>query len=325
MKKLRVPASFINVIGLVIALVIIFVFFTSQLKYFHTTSNLILMARQSAIVTMAALGMTYVIISGGIDISVGSMVAFVTVVIAYCLIPSPHWPHLTPILAALVGIAAGALAGLINGALIAGLRVVPFIVTLGTLSIVRGAAKGFAHEQKIDAPSSWLDNILATPGPNEKWMIVPTGVWLTVLMAVIMALVLRYTVFGRHVIAIGSNEQAARLCGVNVSRTKLLVYTMSGLFAGLAGLLQYSRLTVGDPTVAVGLELDVIAAVVIGGASLSGGEGSILGSILGALIMTTIRAGTSQMGLPTWVQEIVTGSIIVVAVALDRIRLRKAV
>ena len=152
----------------------------------------------------------------------------------------------------------------------------------------------------------------------------PTGVWLTIVMAIVVALVLRYTVFGRHIVSIGSNEQAARLSGIPVERVKVFIFMLGGVFAGLAGLLQYSRLTVGDPTVAVGLELDVIAAVVIGGASLSGGEGSILGSVLGALIMTTIRAGTSQMGLANWVQEIVTGSIIVVAVALDRIRLRRA-
>jgi ribose/xylose/arabinose/galactoside ABC-type transport system permease subunit len=122
---------------------------------------------------------------------------------------------------------------------------------------------------------------------------------------------------------VGSNEQTARLCGVAVERVKLAVYTICASFAGLAGLMQFSRLTVGDPTVAVGLELDVIAAVVIGGGSLSGGEGSILGSLVGALIMTVIRSGCSQMGLPNWVQEIVTGSIIVLAVALDRLRHRR--
>jgi ribose/xylose/arabinose/galactoside ABC-type transport system permease subunit len=133
---------------------------------------------------------------------------------------------------------------------------------------------------------------------------------------------MRYTRFGRHVVAVGSNEQAARLCGVPVERVKLAVFTLSGLFAGLAGLLSFSRLTVGDPTTAQGMELDAIAAVVIGGASLNGGQGSIAGSLLGALIMTTIRAGGSQYGLSNWVQEVVTGTIIVLAVALDRLRMK---
>lgn len=316
--RLRIPASLINVIGLIAALIVIFVFFSSQLENFHTGANLVQLARQAVIVTMAALGMTYIIISGGIDLSVGSMVAFVSVVIAFLLNAG-----YSPAVAAFGGIAAGAAAGLLNGFLITRLRVGPFIVTLGTLLIIRGAAKGIAHEQKIDAPSSILDNLLALLGPENRWMLVPPGVWLTALAAVVMGLVLRYTVFGRQVIAVGSNEQAARLCGINVERVKLYVFALGGLFAGLAGLLMYSRLTVGDPTVAIGLELDVIAAAVIGGASLSGGEGTILGSVLGALIMATIRAGTSQMGWSNWIQEIVTGAIIVVAVALDRLRVSK--
>lgn len=134
---------------------------------------------------------------------------------------------------------------------------------------------------------------------------------------------LRYTRLGRHIFAIGSNEQTARLCGVPVQRVKVVTYTLGGLFFGLAGLMLFSRLTVGDPTAAVGLELDVIAAVVIGGGSLAGGEGSVLGSLVGALIMSVIRSGCSQMGLSNWVQELVTGAVIVVAVALDRLRHRR--
>ena len=147
--------------------------------------------------------------------------------------------------------------------------------------------------------------------------------WLLAGLAVLTAIVLKYTRLGAHIFAIGSNENTARLCGVPVERVKIAVYTLSGALAGLTGVLQFSRLTVGDPTVAVGLELDVIAAVVIGGGSLSGGEGTVLGTLVGAFIMTVIRAGTSQMGLPNWVQEIVTGTIIVVAVAIDRWRHRR--
>ena len=169
---------------------------------------------------------------------------------------------------------------------------------------------------------TWLNDLVATLGPDQRWMIVPFGVWLLVILAFMTAGILRYTKLGRHTFAVGSNEQTSRLCGVPVERVKLCMYTLCAAFAGIAGLMQFSRLTVGDPTVAQGLELDVIAAVVIGGGSLSGGEGSILGTLVGALIMSVIRAGCTQMGLPNWIQDIVTGMIIVLAVTLDRLRHR---
>jgi len=286
---------------------------------FSSIRNLQTIARQTTIVGTAALGMTLVIIAGGIDLSVGSIIALSTVVIAALL-----QAGVSPLVAALGGIAVGALCGVVNGLLITRFRVVPFIVTLGTLLVVRGAAKGLAHEQKIDAPETWLNNLLAALRPEQAWMLLPAGVWMMIVLALVVAGLLRFTRLGRHTFALGSNELTARLCGVAVDRVKVIVYTLSAAFAGLAGLMQFSRLTVGDPTVAVGLELDVIAAVVIGGGSLAGGEGSILGSLVGALIMTVIRSGCSQMGLPNWVQEIVTGSIIVAAVALDRLRHRSA-
>jgi len=194
--------------------------------------------------------------------------------------------------------------------------------------VVRGTAKGIGQNQKIDVDMErlkWLEELLASVSNEQSWMLVPPGVWLLIILAVTMAALLRYTQLGRHTFAVGSNEQTARLCGVAVERVKVLVFTLGGAFAGLAGLMQFSRLTVGDPTVAVGLELDVIAAVVIGGGSLGGGEGSILGTLVGALIMTVIASGCTQMGLPNWVQEIITGAIIVVAVALDRLRHRRGI
>ena len=280
-------------------------------------------ARQTTIVGMAALGMTLVIISGGIDLSVGSIVALSTVVIAYLL----QKIGAGPLTAVAGGVVAGAFCGLISGTLITSLRVVPFIVTLGMMLVVRGMAKLIGQNQKIDVDTEhlrWLDELMASIPKDRSWMLLPLGVWLLIFMAIVIAFLLRYTRLGRHIFAIGSNEQTARLCGVSVGRVKVIVFMLSGAFAGLAGLMQFSRLTVGDPTVAVGLELDVIAAVVIGGGSLSGGEGSILGTIVGALIMTVIASGCTQMGLANYWQEIITGAIIVIAVALDRLRHRRA-
>jgi len=156
-----------------------------------------------------------------------------------------------------------------------------------------------------------------------KFFPLPTGVWIAIVLAIVMAVVLRQTVFGRYVFAIGSNEATARLCGIRVRMQKVIIYSLAGSLFGAAGLMQLSRLTQGDPTVAIGLELDIIAAVVIGGASLSGGTGSILGSMIGAVIMAVLRNGSNQMGWPTYMQEIIIGIVIVLAVALDKFRQSK--
>ncbi|MEW5884463.1 MAG: ABC transporter permease [Armatimonadota bacterium] len=282
---------------------------------FASLQNLETILRQTAIVGFAAIGMTLVILSGAIDLSIGSLIALVTVVIAFALERGAD-----PMLAVAVGLLVAAIGGTVNGALVTRLRVGSFIVTLGTLLIFRGAAKGLAGEQKIDAPLTWLSELLAAMRPEERWRLLPWGVWLLLLLAALFAWVLRATVFGRRVAAVGSNEEAARISGVAVERVRVAVFGVAGLMAGVAGLMQFSRLTVGDPTVAEGLELDVIAAVVIGGGSLSGGQGSVAGSLIGAIIMATVRAGGSQMGMPNWVQQIATGAIIVLAVALDRWR-----
>jgi len=263
------------------------------------------------------LGMTFVIISGGIDLSAASNIALSSCVIAYIIEAGlPLW------LGIFAGIATGGLIGLINGTLITRLRLVPFIVTLGMLGIARGVAKWMAGNQKIDAPITWVNELMAR-SPRPSWLLMAPGVWLMILLAVVMAVILRYTVFGRHVFAIGSSEATARLCGIRTSVTKIVIYSLAGLFCGLSGVMQFSRLTVGDPTVAVGLELDIIAAVVIGGGSLSGGQGSILGSMIGVFIMSFLRNGCTMMGWPNYIQEIIIGVIIVAAVSLDQIRYRR--
>ncbi len=319
MSGRREHKAWSSALGPLLGLVLVYTFFALVgPESFSSVRTVETIARQTAIVGTAALGMTLVIISGGIDLSVGSVVAMSSVVVALVL-DGGHGPITAVVVASL----AGALCGLVNGTLITRLKVAPFIVTLGMLLLVRGVAKGLGREQKVDAPMTWLVELLSSIPPDRRWMILPPGVWLLVGLALLIGAVLRYTRLGAHIFSVGSNEKTARLCGVAVERVKVYVYVLSGAFAGLTGVLQFSRLTVGDPTVAVGLELDVIAAVVIGGGSLSGGEGTVLGTLVGAFIMTVIRAGTSQMGLPNWVQEIVTGTIIVVAVAIDRWRHRR--
>ena len=308
-------ARLLERIGPVIGLVFVSAVFGLLVgSHFFRGANLELIARQTAIVCTAALGMTMVIVSNGIDLSVGSVVSLTTVVIALCL-----RADYSPGVAALAGIAAAALCGTISGVLITGLRVIPFIVTLGMMILVRGAAKGLADERRIEAPTTWLNDLLRTLDTG-RWIIVPVGIWIVVVLAVLIAGVLRYTRFGRHVFSIGSNERTARLCGVAVERTKIAIYTVSAALTGVAGLLLFSRLSVGDPTAAIGLELDVIAAVIIGGGSLAGGRGTVMGTMLGATTMAVIQTGSAQRGFPNWVQQIVTGVIIVLAVALDRWR-----
>lgn len=304
--------------GVLVALGLVLLLFAVLIgPQFVAGPNLELMARQAAIVCIAAFGMTMVIIAGGIDLSVGSVVALATVVAALLL-----KADVGPLMAASGAVAVGVLAGVVNGALITGLSVVPFIVTLGTMLVLRGVAKGLADERRIEAPITGLNTLLRTAG-GEHGFLVPWGLWLVVAVAILVAAVLRYTQFGRHLFAIGSSERTARLCGVRVTRRKVTVYAIAGGLAGLAGVMEFSRLSVGDPTVAVGLELDVIAAVIIGGGSLSGGKGSIVGTLTGAAIMAVIQVGCSQQGLPNWVQQMVTGAIIVLAVGLDQWRRRQ--
>lgn len=321
-NKLDLPVvlSRSEILGPLAALLVVYlVFCWLSPSSFAGAANLELILRQSTIVGLVSLGMTIVIIAGGIDLSIGSVVALSTVVIASLLNAG-----FGPVLAATGGIAVGALSGLANGFMIARFKVVPFIATLVSLLVLRGIAKGLAHEQKVDAPLTWLNELLARLDSTSAWQLVPAGVWLFLLMAALVALMLRYSRLGLHVFAVGSNVKTALLCGINVERVELWVYSLCGAFAGLAGLMQFSRLTVGDPTVASGLELDAIAAVVIGGASLKGGRGSVAGTIIGALLMAVLRAGCTQIGLANWIQEIVTGLIILAAMGVDRLRYRQA-
>ena len=298
--------------------VIFFAVLTGSPERYLSATNLRVILAQTVIVALGAIGMTVIMVSGGIDLSVGSSIALTGVAAAVAL--KDGWP---PAAAVALGIATGAAVGAVNGLAITGLRIVPFIATLGMLGIARGAAKYLANQQTVNVPATWI-NELAVTVPARRWLLVAPGVWITAVLAAAMTLVLTRTVFGRHVFALGSNEAAARACGIATSRLKIWIYAMAGLFFGLAGVLQMSRLRQGDPTVAAGVELDVIAAVVIGGGSLSGGEGSIGGAMIGALIMAVLRNGCQQMGWSSYVEEIIIGAIIVLAVAADRYRVSRS-
>ncbi len=313
--------ALLNALGPVFGLALVIGLFSlsSEVRpYFLTGANFKIVLTQTVIVAIAALGMTMIIVSGGIDLSVGSVVALTSVVAAK-LIVAGYGPTTVVALTVL----AGAGIGLINGSVVAAFGMLPFIVTLGMMGIARGSAKWLASNQTVNAPENPLNNLMALVEPTQL-LPFPPGVWIAIALAVLMIVVMNRTVFGRYVFAIGSNESTARLCGIRVLGMKVLIYALSGLFFGLSGLMQCSRLTQGDPSVAVGLELDVIAAVVIGGASLSGGAGSIMGSLIGALIMAVLRNGSNQMGWPTYMQEIIIGVVIIFAVGLDRLRQSRA-
>jgi len=297
-----------------IAVIAIFALMTDSPSQYLSVRNFRIVVAQTVIVALGAIGMTMIIVSGGIDLSVGSVIALTGVVTALAVRDG-----MSPLMAVFLGVVAGGIIGVVNGLVITRLKVIPFIATLGMLGVARGVAKWVADQQTVNIPETWI-NELAVTFPRPEWLIVAPGVWLSVLLAILAALVLRRTVFGRRVFAIGSNEAAARACGIPVDRMKIWIYGLAGLLFGLSGVMQMSRLRQGDPTVAIGTELDVIAAVVIGGGSLNGGVGTVLGSMIGASIMAVLRNGSQQMGWPNYIQEIIIGAIIVAAVAIDRVR-----
>ncbi len=296
-------------------------FLSSYHSTFCTIRNVQTVLVQTATVAVAALGMTMIIVAGGIDLSAGTALALVATVFA-CLLRA-GWFVAPALLASLL---VGCAAGWINGALVSLLRIVPFIITLGTMTFYLGLAKLIAGETTVrpglDQIPAWIP-ALVTPRPNSAWLLVPPGIWLVVGLTIVMEGVLRYTVFGRQVVAVGSNEQSARLCGVRVGLVKTAVYTLAGLFVAVAGILQFARLSSGNPTSGIGQELRVIAAVVVGGGSLSGGRGSMFGTFAGACIMAVISSGCTMLELKNPVQDMVIGIVIVAAVILDQIRRKR--
>lgn len=296
------------------ALAAVLVVFAVRNEAFASFDNLRTVLLQAVLVALAAIGMTFVTAIGGIDLSVGAVLALAAVATALLRAAElPLW------LAAGGGIGVGALVGAGNGALVAWGGLPPFLVTLGSLGMARGAAKWLAAERTVSADAGWLPAAMAK-FPEPGWLLLAPGVWLLFGLAGAASWVLTRSVFGRHCHALGGNPLAARQAGVAVPKVQFTVYVVCGALAGLAGVLHFGRVRVGDPTAGAGLELQAIAAVVLGGGSLAGGAGTIHGSLLGAFGMALLANGCTLEGLPTYVQEVLVGAIIVGAVAVDRWR-----
>jgi ribose/xylose/arabinose/galactoside ABC-type transport system permease subunit len=282
--------------------------------HFLTVSNLLNIAEQATIIAIVAVGMTFVIITAGIDLSVGSVLAFAGVVMASALhreLPLP--------LALMVGLGTGLFCGLLNGLLITIGRLPPFIATLGMMSVARGAALMFTEGRPISGFSGGF-RALAT----GEALRVPIPVIIMIVVYVIAHFVLRRTKLGRYTYAIGGNEEAALLSGVNVKLYKTLVYGLAGMLGGLAAILLTARLNSAQPIAGMMYELDAIAATVIGGTSLLGGEGTVLGTLIGALIMAVLRNGLNLLGVSSFIQQVVIGSVIIIAVLIDMALKRRA-
>lgn len=292
---------------------------------FSDIRNLRVVLVESSPVAVAGLGMTLIIIAGGIDLSAGTAAMLCTTVLAASL-----RAEYSIVLAMMFTLLAAASCGMVNGLLIGLLKIPPFIVTLGTMTIFLGLGKQLASNSTISVPSElipgWLAELTSTKPPHVIWgwmPRMPSGVILAMVIAAMVAILLRYSVLGRHIFALGSNESTARLCGVNILKTKLLVYVLGGLLIGIAGIYSFSLVKMASPSEGVGRELKFIAAVVIGGGSLSGGRGSVLGTLAGALMMGVIASGCSQLEITNATQDIMIGCIIIAAVTLDQLRVRK--
>jgi ribose transport system permease protein len=286
---------------------------------FLTVDNGMNVLRQISINLCLSIGMTMIIVSGGIDLSVGSVLALSGAIAAGLLrngVPLPYWNislEFTVFGAIVAGIVVGLAAGWVNGFVITRFRVPPFVATLGMLSIARGLTMLWSHNHPITKLGPEFEFI-----GTGHWLKIPMPTWISGALAVAFMVVTRRTRFGRYLYAVGGNERAATLSGLNVNRIKLIVYMLGGALAGVAGLLLTARLNAADPKMGGGYELDSIAAVVIGGTSLSGGRGSILGTVLGCLIIGVLDNGLGIMGVSYEWKLVVKGAVIIAAVAIDQ-------
>ncbi len=296
-----------------LTLIILFVILCFASPYFLTVTNLSSVVRQTAVINIMALGMTLVIISGGIDLSVGSILAMGG------LFGTMMMQAGQPVLVGVaVGLLTGCLCGFVNGTLVTRLKINPFIVTLGTMGIIRGLtlliSNGLPVHQ-IPKDFSYL---------GEGMLLgVPFVLWLLVICALAVHVILEHTRLGRYAFAIGSNPDAAYYAGIPVNFHTVAVYSICGMLTGLAGMIEASRLMTGQPTAGQGYELQAIAAVVIGGGSLRGGEGTVLGTLVGAFIMGLLANGSDLLGISPYLQQAIIGAVIILAVTVDELRKRK--
>ena len=306
--------------GIGIALLALIAFFSLTTEFFLSANNVTNILTQVTINLILAVGMTFVILIGGIDLSVGSVMAFAAVLAGQAI----TLPELGPVtligLACLAGLGGGLLCGVLNGAISAFWGLPSFIITLGMLNVARGAALQISDAQTIYSFPPAFEAF----GSALIW-----GIPLVFLVALAITLiawfVLNLTVFGRLLYALGNNEEAVRLAGHPVFRLKVAAFTISGLTAGIAAIVYMARLNVASPIAGVGFELNAIAAVIIGGTSLSGGRGSVIGTLLGAFIIGVLANGLILIGLSDFVRQMITGLVIVVAVILDHYRARYSV
>ncbi len=296
-----------------LTLIVLFAALALASPYFLTSTNLASVVRQTAVINIMALGMTMIIIAGGIDLSVGAILAFSGLLGTMAMEAGmPIWQGVA------IGLLCGLFWGFVNGFLTVRLRINPFIVTLGTLGIVRGLTLIISNGlpvHRIPQSFSYLGegNLLG----------VPFVLWILVGCALATHIILEHTRLGRYAFAIGSNEDAAFYTGVPVAFHTTAVYAISGLLCGLAGMIEASRLMTGQPTAGQGYELQVIAAVVIGGGSLRGGEGSVLGTLIGAFIMGLLANGSDLLGISPYLQQAIIGGVIILAVTVDELRKRR--
>lgn len=299
--------------GLVGVLLVLVLGFGLARPVFLEGGNLLNVLLQSSVVGLLALGQTFVLITGGIDLSVGSMVAVAAVCSGLLSL------SFSPVVAVLGGVAVGMAAGLVNGLLITYTQITPFVVTLGTMSIYAGLALIIAGGQAVYGIPEGFQNVLAGGIAG-----VPVPVVLLVLLTALGALALKYTKFGEYLLAIGGNAEVARLAGIPVRRYTALAYVMSGAAAGLAGAILAARLGAADPTLGQDLLLTAIAATVMGGTKLAGGEGSMFGAAVGALLIATLTAGLTTLNVQAFYQQVAVGAAIILALLIDQITRRRA-
>ncbi|MBS0341407.1 MAG: ABC transporter permease [Proteobacteria bacterium] len=301
-------------VGLAVVLAAMIALFASLSDYFLTRETFVTIANEIPALAVMAVGMTFVLIIAGIDLSVGSVLALSAAITASAIL---QWHWSVPAAAAL-GLAAGLVCGAITGAVSVAWRLPSFIVSLGMLEAVRGSAYLVTNSR-----TQYVGDAIS--GLAAPWIGgISAAFVLAVVLVIVGQVVLSRTVFGRCVVGIGTNEEAMRLAGVDPRPIRIAVFALTGLLAGLAGLMQSARLEAADPNAGAGIELQVIAAVVIGGTSLMGGRGSVVNTFFGVLIISVLEAGLAQIGASEPSKRIITGAVIVVAVIIDTLRQRRA-